>query len=101
MPMTVTFDRFARRAAEIMGSATAFMVLCVGTLIWLLIGPLAHWSELWQITMTTTLTILTQASAMLIQATTNRQEKAMQTKLDELIRAISTADNRLRGIEEV
>jgi low affinity Fe/Cu permease len=93
------FDRLAERSAQLIGSSVAFLVLIGLTLAWLAIGPWAHWSEVWQITMTTALTVATQFTAMLIQATATRNERAMQAKLDELIRSCAAADNRLRGIE--
>lgn len=51
-------------------------------------------------TYTTTLTIATQFTAMLLQTTATRHERALHLKIDALIRAIEPADNRLRGIEE-
>lgn len=95
------FDRMAARCATAIGSLYAFAGLLGLTLLWLGLGPLVGWSEVWQLTMTTALTIATQLTAMLIQNSTTRNEAAMQAKLDELIRAIATADNRLRGMEDV
>lgn len=94
------FDQFARSSAEAMGSATAFVTVCGLTLLWLAIGPMVSWADAWQLTLTTTLTVATQLTAMLIQNSTTRNERAMQAKLDELIRSIDAADNRLRGIED-
>lgn len=97
--MTQWFDRFARVCAHAIGSAYAFVAMCGLTLLWLALGPLVGWSAVWQITLTTALTVATQLTAMLIQNDQNRNEAAIQAKLDELIRALEGADDRLRGIE--
>ena len=99
--MTRWFEAFARRSAEVIGSAYAFVGLLAVTVLWLALGAWLHWTDTWQLTFTTALTVATQLTAMLIQSSQNRQERAMQLKLDELIRVIEPADNRLRGIEEV
>lgn len=99
--MTAWFEQFALRASAAIGSAYAFSITCGLTLLWLVIGPFVGWSQYWQVTLTTAFTIATQLTAMLIQTTQNRQETAIQLKLDEIIRAIGPADNRLRGIEKV
>jgi low affinity Fe/Cu permease len=78
----------------------ALLGLVTLTLASLALGPLIGWL-LAQVILTTVLTVVTQLTAMLLQGSQLRQERAVQAKLDEVIRAIPQADNRLRGIEEV
>ena len=55
--------------------------------VWALTGPVFHFSSTWQLFINTTTTIVTFLMVFLIQNTQNRDSKAMQLKLDELIRA--------------
>lgn len=94
----MTFDHFAARASDAMGSFRGFCAMLGFTLACMLLGPWLGWM-MTQIILTTTLTVITQLCAMLIQRSQDRSEKAIQIKLDELIKAIDGADNQLRGIE--
>src|SRR5205814_6353296 len=57
-------------------------------------------SDTWQLIINTGTTIVTFLMVFLIQNTQNRDSAALQTKLDELIRA-STAQNSFIGIEHL
>jgi low affinity Fe/Cu permease len=57
-----------------------------------------HYSETWQLVINTGTTIVTFLMVFLIQNTQNRDGFAIQTKLDELIRA-SDAEDEFMGIE--
>jgi low affinity Fe/Cu permease len=46
-------------------------------------------------------TIITFLMVFIIQNTQNRDSEAMQVKLDELIRALRPADNKLLGVEDL
>jgi low affinity Fe/Cu permease len=67
--------------------------------IWAITGPFFHWSDTWQLVINTGTTIVTFLMVFLIQNTQNRDAKAMQLKLDELIRAVSKARNDLVDVE--
>jgi len=67
--------------------------------IWVITGPFFHWSDTWQLVINTGTTIVTFLMVFLIQNTQNRDSKAMQLKLDELIRAVSKARNDLVDVE--
>jgi low affinity Fe/Cu permease len=58
-----------------------------------------HFSDTWQLIINTGTTIVTFLMVFLIQNTQNRDAKAMHLKLDELIRAVQGARNRLVDLE--
>ncbi len=95
------FRVFAQRSATMLGSAWAFSVAVLVILVWLLTGPMFHFSDTWQLIINTATTVITFLMVFLIQNTQNRDAKAMHLKLDELIRAIKNARNELVDLEEL
>jgi low affinity Fe/Cu permease len=95
------FGRFAACASSWMGSKIAF--LCSGLLIvtWAITGPLFHFSDTWQLVINTGTTIVTFLMVFLIQNTQNRDARAINLKLDELIRAIDKAHDKMMNIEKL
>jgi len=95
------FDRFAAASSDRAGSPWAFS-LAVGVLIvWGVSGPLFGFSDTWQLIINTGTTIVTFLMVFLIQHTENKNSRALQAKLDELISATDTASNRLIDIEDL
>lgn len=70
-------------------------------LVWLISGPIFGFSDTWQLVINTGTTIITFLMVFLIQNQQNRDSKAMELKLDELINSIKTARNSLIDIEEM
>jgi len=93
------FRVFARRCSVMLGSAWAFSGAVLVIAVWLITGPTFHFSDTWQLIINTATTIITFLMVFLIQNTQNRDAKAMHLKLDELIRAIKGARNRLVDLE--
>ena len=98
--MTEWFNHFAHRISKITGSAGTFLVALTACLIWLASGPFLGWSVEWNFLANTTTTIITFLMVFLIQNTQNRDTMAIHIKLDELIHAIETADNRIIRAED-
>lgn len=94
------FDRSANFIARMMGHPGAFIIAGLTIVVWAVIGPLAGYSDTWQLIINTSTTIVTFLMVFLIQTTQNRDSNAMQLKLDELLRALDTADTRLCDLEE-
>jgi low affinity Fe/Cu permease len=67
--------------------------------IWGLTGHIFHYSDTWQLIINTGTTIVTFLMVFLIQNTQNRDSKAIQLKLAEIIRSLSGARNRLMDLE--
>src|SRR5437899_10177790 len=95
------FRVFAHRSAFMLGSAWAFSGAVFVIVVWLVTGPTFHFSDTWQLIINTATTIITFLMVFLIQNTQNRDAKAMHLKLDELIRAIQGARNRLVDLEKL
>ena len=93
------FSRLAGWSAEAMGSASAFVLATASCVLWALAGPFFDYSDTWQLVINTATTVLTFLAVFLIQHTQNRDGRALQLKLDELIRSTEAARNRLIDLE--
>jgi low affinity Fe/Cu permease len=95
------FSKFARRSSAVLGSAWSFAVAILIIVIWGVTGPTFHFSDTWQLIINTGTTIVTFLMVFLIQNTQNRDAKAVHLKLDELIRALKGARNKLVDLEKM
>ena len=93
--MRDTFIQLATRATAAAGSPFALLLAVAVIAAWLVSGPVFGFSDTWQLVINTATTIITFLMVFVIQATTNREMKATQIKLDELIRAVKGARNAL------
>jgi low affinity Fe/Cu permease len=95
------FGRFAGSMASFLGSRWGFT--CAGTaiVVWGASGPLLHYSVFWQLVVNTGTNIVTFLMVFLIQNTQNRDARAINLKLDELIRAMDSARNHMINIERL
>ena len=99
--MKERFRAFAHRTAELVGSPAAFLAAVAIVVVWALVGPRYHYSDTWQLVINTGTTIVTFLMVFLIQNTQNRDARAMQLKLDELIRAVTAARTNLVDLEDL
>ena len=95
------FGRFAARASAWMGSKWAFAVAILAILAWAATGQMFHFSNTWQLVINTGTTIVTFLMVFLIQNTQNRDARAINLKLDELIRVTDKAQNQMMDIENL
>jgi low affinity Fe/Cu permease len=99
--MEKQFIQFATHTAKVAGKPWTFL-LCLAVVVgWAVTGPIFAFSESWQLVINTGTTIVTFLMVFLIQNTQNRDGAAIQAKLDELIHAVSRADERFVGIERL
>jgi low affinity Fe/Cu permease len=99
-PITRAFTVFAGAVSKWTGRPLAFILCCALVIVWALSGPLFGFSDTWQLVINTTTTIVTFLMVFLIQNTQNRDNAAIQAKLDEIIRT-SDSDNEFIGIEHL
>lgn len=94
-------ERLATGVTLFAGSNWGFGMAALLVLGWLACGPFLDYSELWQLAINTSTTILTFLMVFLIQRSQNKEAKAVQLKLNELVAALEGASNRLISIEDL
>ena len=88
-------------ATEWAGGSLAFGIAVAVILVWGLTGPIFHFSDTWQLVINTGTTIVTFLMVFLIQRAQNKESKAVQLKLNEIVAALGGASNRLIDVESL
>ena len=91
----------ARQVTAWTGSTSAFALSVSVVLVWLLTGPLFHYSDTWQLVINTGTTVVTFLMVFLIQRSQNKDSLALHLKLNELVAAMKGASNRLIDVESL
>jgi low affinity Fe/Cu permease len=94
------FYDLARHAATLAGTPATFLLACAIVFLWAVTGPLFGFSDTWQLVINTGTTIVTFLMVFLLQNTQNRDARALHLKLDELLRSLKPARNRLIDLED-
>ena len=79
------FGKFATTASGWLGSKWAFLTAILLILFWAATGPLFRYSNTWQLVINTGTTIVTFLMVFLIQNIQNRDARAINLKLNELM----------------
>jgi low affinity Fe/Cu permease len=96
-----SFEQFSHRVTHATGRPWAFMAALTVIVVWVLTGPLFGFSDTWQLVINTGTTIVTFLMVFLIQQTQNKDTKAIELKLNELVAATKGASNRLIDVEDL
>jgi len=99
--MNNIFRKISTKVSDIAGSGPTFLIAVAVVVIWACSGPLFGFSDTWQLVINTSTTIITFLMVFLIQNTQNRDGRAVQLKLDELIRSSTEARDEFVDIEEL
>jgi len=83
------------------GRAPVFVVAISIIIVWAVLGPVFGFSDSWQIVINTGTTIVTFLMVFLIQNAQNRESKATQLKLDELLSATKKARTSMVDLENL
>jgi low affinity Fe/Cu permease len=95
------WESFAREATRWTGRPWAFGIAMAVIAAWLVSGPIFHFSDTWQLVINTGTTVVTFLMVFLIQHAQNKDTRAIELKLNELVAAIDGASNRLIDVEEL
>ena len=98
--MRASYSGLAKAVSRFCGKPSTFVLATAAIVVWGATGPLFGFSDTWQLVINTGTTIVTFLMVFLIQNTQNRDNAALQAKLDELIRT-SKAKNEFIGIEHL
>jgi low affinity Fe/Cu permease len=99
--MNEIFRRVAQFTSLLIGSPLAFIVAVSVVILWAVSGPIFGFSDTWQLVINTGTTIVTFLVVFMIQNTQNRDSRAIQLKLDELLRAVQEARTSMVDLEEM
>ena len=100
-PLSQFFNTFSEKATRIAGKPVAFIVAFLMIIVWVVTGPIFHYSDTWQLVINTGTTIITFLMVFLIQQTQNKDTMAVHLKLNELIASNANASNRLVDVEDL
>jgi low affinity Fe/Cu permease len=93
-------SRALHRLGELTSHSSAGLGATAFVLAWLLVGVVTSFGLWWQTVLYSVTGSVTFVMVFAIQHTQSRQQSATQRKLDELIRAVVAADDRLIAVEE-
>lgn len=96
-----TFHKLSVKISNKLGSAWAFYIAVIVIIVWAISGPLFSFSDTWQLVINTGTTIVTFLMVFVIQNTQNRDGRAMQLKLDELINVSRGARTEFVDVEDL
>jgi low affinity Fe/Cu permease len=94
-----SWEKFARLATQWSGRPAAFGIAVAIVIVWLATGPIFHFSDTWQLVINTGTTVVTFLMVFLIQHAQNKDTRAIELKLNEIVAAMPGASNRMIDVE--
>ena len=94
------FTAFSTTVSNWSGKPVTFVAALALVIAWAASGPVFGYSETWQMLINTSTTIVTFLMIFVLQNSQNRDGKALQAKLDQIILS-SEASNKLVGAEKM
>jgi low affinity Fe/Cu permease len=99
--MMSLWRRVAARAPGAIGNPWTFLISLAITVAYIATGPFFGWSGNWILILATVPSVAAFLLVMLLQYTQNRDTRAIQLKLDELIRSVGAARTQLVRLENL
>ena len=93
--------RIALRVPQIVGAPHAFLAAILVVLAWLVWGVIDGWSTTWLLWPSALASVMTFLIAFSLQYTQNRDTRAIQLKLDEILRSSDGARDDLVKLERL
>lgn len=95
------FTRFTSSVSQVLGHAWVFVIALILLLSWAISGPIFGFSDTWQLIINTSTTIVTFLMVFIIQNTQNRDNMAMNLKLDALMERADVSEKDLLDAEDM
>ncbi len=95
------FSHFSAFVARKSGHVVPFVASTILVVLWLASGPIAHWSDTWQLVMNTVSSAVTFLMVFVIQGSQNRDTDIINAKLNEIIRSLPDARNEFLDLYDL
>jgi len=97
----LALEHLSQNVSQKTGTSSAFLIALGVVIVWALLGPVFSFSDTWQLVINTGTTIVTFLMVFLIQRSQNKEARALELKLDEIVAALEGASNRLIDVEDL
>jgi low affinity Fe/Cu permease len=97
---TDIFTRFTSTTSAMLGRPWLFVAALAVLILWGLSGPLLGFSDTWQLIINTSTTIITFLMVFIIQNTQNRDNLAINIKLDAIMEKLKITREELLDAED-
>ena len=94
------FTKFTSTVSAWLGRPWIFVIALVSLVVWAGTGPLLGFSDTWQLVINTSTTIVTFLMVFIIQNTQNRDNIAMNIKLDVMMKKLGINEGDLIEAED-
>src|ERR1044072_7046203 len=94
------FTRFTTTVSTWLGRPWVFIAALGILILWGISGPVFGFSDTWQLIINTSTTIVTFLMVFIIQNTQNRDNMAMNVKLDAIMEKLGVTDDQLIEAED-
>lgn len=95
------FSHFASMVTRKSGQVAPFFITIAFVALWIASGPIAHWSDTWQLVMNTVSSAVTLLMVFVIQGSQNRDTDLINAKLNEIIRSLPEARAEFLDLDDM
>jgi low affinity Fe/Cu permease len=94
------FTRFTTETSSIIGRPAVFIAALLAVVLWAFSGPVLGFSDTWQLIINTSTTVITFLIVFVIQNTQNRDNMALNIKLDAMMEEMGISQKDLIEAED-